>query len=64
MKSILLYFTLMACCTENQVPILSPRSVIAVVLGYLLAISNYQSVSQMSEYLTAQGHESIIAEII
>jgi hypothetical protein len=26
--------------------------------------ANYQSVDQMNEYLTAQGHESVIAEII
>ncbi len=26
--------------------------------------ANYQSEEQMSEYLTAQGHESVIAEII
>ena len=26
--------------------------------------ANYQSEEQMSEYLTAQGHESIITEII
>ena len=26
--------------------------------------SNYQSEAQMSEYLTAQGHESIISDII
>jgi hypothetical protein len=26
--------------------------------------ANYQSESQMSEYLIAQGHESVIAEIV
>ena len=26
--------------------------------------ANYQSEAQMSEYLTAQGHEGVIAEII
>ena len=26
--------------------------------------ANYQSAAQMNEYLTAQGHESVIAEII
>ena len=26
--------------------------------------ANYQSESQMSEYLTTQGHENVIAEII
>ena len=26
--------------------------------------ANYQSADQMNEYLTAQGHEEVIAEII
>ena len=26
--------------------------------------ANYQSVEQMREYLTAQGHESVIADIV